>query len=126
MNLATVLRNQFTQMTTWFHNALITNVILDYLDLETSDIQENVKTMQALIESGRVKSQYEFITSKERGYVYYVDGIKVLTIWDPKIEITMNTTDESTEIKESPLSYCGLRCWFQRHVDKQTKPETVQ
>jgi hypothetical protein len=89
MNLLISLRQQLTQMDQWYKNALITNIVLDYLSLETDDINENVKTVTALVDSKRVKSFLEGTS-----WVYTVDGIRVFTILKTTTDVKKTVTPQ--------------------------------
>jgi hypothetical protein len=115
MNLLISLRQQLTQMDQWYKNALITNVVLDYLSLETEDINENVKTIQGLVDSGRVKSFLEGTSM-----VYTVDGIRVFTIL--KTTTDVKRTTKTKEVHDA-VERIRMDVAYEFTIDFKSKPE---
>jgi hypothetical protein len=86
MNLVTALRQQLTAMEAWYRNALIVNVILDYLGEETPDKAANVLKVQDMMTAKRIVA--ELMGSDT---VFFVDRIRVLTIHKTNIDVKVHT-----------------------------------
>lgn len=110
MNLIISLRQQLTQMDQWYKNALITNIVLDYLSLETDNLQENVRIVTELVDSGRVKSFLEGTSM-----VYTVDGIRVFTILKTKTTVSNYKAETPHRVR--------MEVGYEFTIDFKSKPE---
>ncbi len=115
MNLIVSMRQQLKGMEQWYKNALITNIILDYLGLETPNPELNVQTITGLIDSGRVKTYFVGPGDEE----YFVDGIKVFTIFKTSTDVLGGSCKRG--------EVCSLNIWYKFQIDYlekwKAKPE---